>query len=135
MLTNNKTTTEGKTKMKTTKRQLRLSDIDALKTLLEKIWALGDKDEMSIKHIGHGLAALATWGDWEDGLDYPMPDMDMTDRQLEALSEYWQQVKEFLHGVSREELVSVFEYVPIAVYGALYLDTYSDYYRQGGDNA
>ena len=121
--------------MENTKRQLRLSDIDALKTLLEKIWALGDKDEMSIKHIGHGLAALATWGDWEDGLDYPMPDMDMTDRQLEYLSEYWQQVKEFLHGVSREELMSVFEYLPIANYGAIYLETYSDYYKEGGANA
>ena len=121
--------------MSNTKRQLRLSDIDALKTLLEKIWALGDKDEMSIKHIGHGLASLATWADWENGLDYPMPDMDMTDRQLEALSEYWQQVKEFLHGVSREELMGVFEYLPIAVYGAIYLDTHSDYYKEGGANA
>jgi hypothetical protein len=120
--------------MESTKRQLRLSDIDALKTLLEQIWALGDKDEMSIKHIGHGLAALTTWGDWEDGLDYSLPDMDMTDRQLEKLGEYWQQVKEFLHGVSREECLSVFAYLPIAVYGALYLDTYSDYYKEGGQN-
>ena len=121
--------------MEITKRQLGLSDIDALKTLLEKIWALGDKDEMSIKHIGHGLASLATWGDWDHGFDYPVPNGEMTDRQFEKLSAYWQQVKEFLHGVSREELVSVFEYLPIAVYGALYLDTFSDYYREGGTNA
>ena len=128
-------TTEGKTKMQTTKRQLRLSDIDALKTLLEKIWALGDRDEMSIKHIGHGLAGLATYGTHKAALDYELPNVEMTDRQLEKLGEYWQQVKEFLHGVSREELESVFAYLPIAVYGALYLDTYSDYYREGGKNA
>ncbi len=121
--------------MNSTKRQLRLSDIDALKTLLEKIWALGDRDEMSIKHIGHGLAGLATYGTWKAALDYELPDMDMTDIQLERLGEYWQQVKEFLHGVSREELLSVFKYLPIAVYGAIYLDTHSDYYKLGGDNA
>ncbi len=121
--------------MENTKRQLRLSDIDALKTILEDIWALGDKDEMSIKHIGHGLAALATWGDWEDGLDYSLPNVEMTDRQLEKLGEYWQQVKEFLHGVSRDEMLSVFKYLPIAVYGAVYLESHADYYREGGANA
>jgi hypothetical protein len=126
-------TNEGKKQMSNTKRQLRLSDIDALKTLLEKIWALGDKDEMSIKHIGHGLAGLATYGTHKAALDYELPNVEMTDRQLEALSEYWQQVKEFLHGVSREELVSVFEYLPIAVYGAIYLDTHADYYKEKGN--
>ena len=116
--------------MERTKRQLGMSDIDALNTLLKNIWKLGDRDEMSIKHIGHGLAALATWGDWEDGLDYSLPDMEMTEKKLEKLANYWQQVKEFLHGVSREELVSVFQYLPIAVYGALYLDTHADYYKE-----
>ena len=113
-----------------TKRQLRVSDIDALKTLLEQIWALGDKDEMSIKHIGHGLAALVTWQDWRDGLDYELPGMELTDKQLEQLGDYWQQVTEFLHGVTREELVSVFSYLPIAVYGAHYLELFSDYYKE-----
>lgn len=113
-----------------TQRQLRLSDIDALNTLLQKIWALGDKDEMSIKHIGHGLAALVTWQDWQDGLDYDLPGMDLTDKQLEQLGEYWQGVTEFLHGVTREELISVFSYLPIAVYGAHYLELFSDYYKE-----
>jgi hypothetical protein len=87
---------------------------------------------MSIKHIGHGLAALATYGTWKAALDYELPDMDMTERQLERLSEYWQQVKEFLYGVSRDELMSVFQYLPIAVYGAVYLESHADYYREGG---
>ena len=118
--------------MQDTKRLLRLEDIDALKTLLEEIWALGDKDEMSVKHIGHGLAALATYGTWKAALDYELPDMEMTDKQLERLGEYWQQVKEFLHGVSRDELMSVFQYLPIAAYGAIYLDLIDDYYKEGG---
>lgn len=113
-----------------TRRKMRLEDIDALKTLLQEIWALGDRDEMSVKHIGHGLAAIATWGDWRDGLDYDQPGIDMSESQLETLAELWQQVGEWLHGVSREEQISVFEHLPIAQYGAIYLDTFSDYYRQ-----
>jgi hypothetical protein len=116
--------------MQETKRLLRLEDIDALKTLLQQIWALGDKDEMSAKHIGHGLAALATYGTWKAALDYELPDMDMTEKQLETLGELWQEVKQLLHGVSREELMSVFQYLPIAAYGAIYLDVFSDYYKE-----
>jgi hypothetical protein len=105
-----------------TKRQLRLSDIDALKTLLEKIWALGDRDEMSIKHIGHGLAAFVATGDSGNRADYETPDMDMTDKKLKKLESLWKQVEEFLYGVSRGECLAVFEYLPIAIYGAFYLD-------------
>ena len=120
-------------KMNSTKRVLRLEDLDALKTLLEQIWALGDKDEMSIKHIGHGLAALTTYGTWKAALDYELPDMDMTDKKLKKLSENWEQVKQILHGVSLEESAAVFEYLPIAVYGAIYLDTHSDYYKKDSE--
>lgn len=113
-----------------TKRKLGLSDIDILRQLLEDIWALGDRDEMSIKHIGHALAALATWQDWRDGLDYPLPGLYLTDRQLEQLEEHWQEVSGFCYGVPRDELISVFSYLPIAVYGAHYLDLFSDYYKE-----
>jgi hypothetical protein len=108
--------------MESTKRQLRLSDIDALKTLLEQIWALGDRDEMSVKHIGHGLAAYVATGDSGNRADYETPDIEMSDNKLKKLESYWKQVEEFLHGVSREECQAVFQYLPIAVYGAIYLD-------------
>jgi len=108
--------------MESTKRQLRLSDIDALKTLLEQIWALGDRDEMSVKHIGHGLAAYVATGDSGNRADYETPDIEMSDNKLKKLESYWEQVEEFLHGVSREECEAVFQYLPIAVYGAIYLD-------------
>ena len=117
-----------------TKRKLGLSDIDILRQLLEDIWALGDRDEMSIKHIGHGLAALVTWQDWRDGLDYDLPGMDLTDKQLEQLEQYWQEVSGLCYGISREELVSVFSYLPIAAYGAHYLDLFSDYYKETATN-
>ena len=107
-----------------------MEDIDALKTLLEKIWALGDRDEMSIKHIGHGLAALVSGRDWQDALDYDLPNEEITDKQLQKLKAYWLEVKQLLHGVTRAECIGVFKYLPIAVYGAIYLDTFSDYYKE-----
>jgi hypothetical protein len=105
-----------------TQRQLRLSDIDALNTLLNNIWKLGDKDEMSIKHIGHGLAAFVSTGDSGNRLDYETPDIDMTDKKLKKLENLWREVESVLYGISREECLAVFEYLPIAIYGAFYLD-------------
>jgi hypothetical protein len=110
--------------------QMRLDEIWLLGTILEKIWRLGDHDEMSIKHIGHGLAALVSGKDWQDALDYDLPNEEITDKQLEKLKAYWLDVKQLIHGVTRAELIGVFKYLPIAVYGAVYLDTFSDYYKE-----
>lgn len=116
---------------------MRLEDIDALKTLLQQIWALGDKDEMSIKHIGHGLAAYVATGDSGNRADYETPDIDMSDKKLKKLESLWQQVEEFLYGVSRQECLAVFEYLPIAIYGAFYLDetVWPQYADRRGANA
>lgn len=96
--------------------------MDILNTILTDIWKLGDRDEMSIKHIGHGLAAYVATGDSGNRADYETPDIDMTDRKLKKLESLWKEVEGFLSGVSREECVSVFRYLPIAVYGSIYLD-------------
>lgn len=40
---------------------------------LNAIWRRGDRDEMSIKHISHALAALVAFGDWRQGADYQYP--------------------------------------------------------------
>ena len=108
--------------MEKTKRRLGLDDIDALKTVLEEIWALGDKDEMSVKHIGHSLASLVATGSVLHAIDYNRPDMDMTDKQLDQLDEKWDEVSGWLYGVSREECVGIFEYLPVAHYGAIFLE-------------
>jgi hypothetical protein len=108
--------------MESTKRKIGLSDMDILNTILTDIWKLGDRDEMSIKHIGHGLAAYVATGDSGNRADYETPDIDMTDRKLKKLESLWKEVEGFLSGVSREECVSVFRYLPIAVYGSIYLD-------------
>ena len=40
---------------------------------LDAIWRLGDRDECSIKHIGHAMAALIATGDWRNAIDYDTP--------------------------------------------------------------
>ena len=48
-------------------------NIHRLNQQLNAIWRLGDKDECSIKHVGHGLAALIASGDWRNAVDYGEP--------------------------------------------------------------
>jgi hypothetical protein len=44
-----------------------------LEQQFDAIWRLGDRDECSIKHIGHAMAALIVSGDWKKAVDYDAP--------------------------------------------------------------
>jgi len=46
---------------------------------LDVVWRLGDRDECSIKHIGHATAAMAAGRDWFDGVDYSTPWSGLTE--------------------------------------------------------
>ena len=37
------------------------------------VWAMGDEDECSEKHIGYALAAIVSGNTWRDGVDYRDP--------------------------------------------------------------
>jgi hypothetical protein len=93
-----------------------------LTALLNEIWKLGDRDEMSIKHIGHGLAALTTWGDWKRAIDYDRPHYKMTKRNEEMLGALWANVKTLLEGLTRDQRLKLFESLEIAWYGWAYLE-------------
>ena len=108
--------------MNTTQSALSAEKTQQFTALLNEIWKLGDHDEMSIKHIGHGLASFVATGDSGNRLDYETPDIEMSDKALEKLESLWRDVESVLYGVSREECLAVFEYLPIAIYGAFYLD-------------
>ena len=58
-----------------------------LTQILNSIWRRGDQDEMSIKHIGHALAALIAHNDWRKGDDYNYP--DFLDSDSEPAIHYW----------------------------------------------
>jgi hypothetical protein len=103
-----------------------------LKALLNEIWKLGDHDEMSIKHIGHGLAALVAFGDWQRAIDYDRPRQNLTKANETKLFAYWEQVKESLEGLSRADSIALFESLDIAWYGAAYLE-WSQYETKEGN--
>lgn len=48
-------------------------DAASMNAALDGIWRMGDRDECSIKHIGHATAALAAGRDWSEGVDYSTP--------------------------------------------------------------
>ena len=102
-----------------------------LRLILDEIWKLGDKDEMSIKHVGHGLAALVAFGDWQRAIDYDRPHYKMTKKAEAQLFTYWLEVKTTLEGLTRAECITLFESLDIAWYGAAYLD-WPDY-AEGGN--
>lgn len=58
-----------------------------LTQILNSIWRRGDQDEMSIKHIGHALAALIAHNDWRKGDDYTRP--DYCDFENPISVDYW----------------------------------------------
>lgn len=48
-------------------------DAASMNAALDGIWRMGDRDECSVKHIGHATAALAAGKDWSEGVDYRTP--------------------------------------------------------------
>ena len=64
---------------------------------LNGIWRMGDRDECSVKHIGHATAALAMGRDWTDGLDYDTPwptPVDPSPERIEAIQAQWKRLGE-----------------------------------------
>lgn len=118
--------------MNTKETALSAEKTEQLTALLNQIWKLGDKDEQSIKHIGHGLAALVAFGDWQAGIDYNFPREKMTAKNLNRLISLWLSVAELLEELTRAECVAVFESLDIAWYGAAYLD-WPDYAESAGN--
>lgn len=100
-----------------------------LDTLLDDIWRLGDKDEMSIKHIGHGLAALIAHGNWQLGDDYSLPDWENTEQLKARITPLWEQVSQLKDQLGPEFLdlvrVSKFSYYPLKYLEAEWL-SYKD---------
>jgi hypothetical protein len=107
--------------MNTTQTALSAEKTQQLYASLNEIYKLGDRDEMSIKHIGHGLAALVAFGDWQKGIDYNLPREKMTKPKLNLLISHWLNVAELLNGLTRAECLAIFDLVDITWYGGAYL--------------
>jgi hypothetical protein len=71
------------------------------------IYKMGDRDECSLKHIGHGMAALLAFDDWTQAVDYNRP----TDRQFFRAEEVkldalWACVKKIVRQVGIQSILS-----------------------------
>ena len=44
-----------------------------LKSMFDGIWRMGDRDECSLKHVNHAVAAIVCGKSWRDGVDYASP--------------------------------------------------------------
>lgn len=76
---------------------------------LEKIFDLGDRDECSWKHLGHGVASILAFGTWEELIDYTVPNDDGSFDEDEALR---RELKKLWLGVELEiETLGVQEFV------------------------
>ena len=63
---------------------------------LHDIYQLGDKDEMSLKHVGHGLASMLASGDWKKAIDYNQPKVKMTKHESQKLDALWSCVTDIM---------------------------------------
>lgn len=101
---------------------------------LDAIWRRGDRDEMSIKHIGHALAALIAFGDWKQGADYRYPidygEHDWTELQFknayrnldEFLERKWARIVQYLEEWGRDKFLEALEESNFGFHAFSYLE-------------
>ena len=112
-----------------------------LTQILNSIWRRGDQDEMSIKHIGHALAAMVAHNDWRKGDDYNYPDFcDYEHPQAQAtwlkqmdkfLDLKWGKVKVIQDKVGTADFISVIGETQFGYYPLSYLNSdWLSYYEK-----
>jgi hypothetical protein len=107
--------------------------VKKLESLLDSIWRAGDKDEMSIKHIGHALAALIAHNDWASGDDYQTPDayfdkdgnldLEKMGSLLQKIKAYWLEVQQMKDELGLTNFVEIVKSSKFGYYPIDYLET------------
>ncbi len=107
-----------------------------LKNYLTAIYHLGDEDECSWKHIGHGFASLIKTGDWVNTIDYSDPfGGDFTDDDFARLDELWANVEFITAGLSVADLTELAVELSQEDGRLMMLDRYLDEYEgENNDN-
>ena len=95
---------------------------------LTDIFDLGDKDEMSWKHVGHGMAALLATDNWREAIDYSLPnDPDsMFPEQHDKLNALWDCVKDIMQKNGKQWVLDGLPLLAERNWKMLYANTYVD---------
>lgn len=95
-----------------------------LNRYLSDIFDLGDRDEMSWKHIGHGCAALLATDNWRECLDYRRPDERLTPEQYTKLDALWYQVRDIMNKKGKQWFIDALAILSEHNGKLMYADTY-----------
>tara|TARA_R110000751_G_scaffold76832_1_gene154927 strand:- start:469 stop:858 length:390 start_codon:yes stop_codon:yes gene_type:complete len=108
-------------------------NIHRLNQQLNAIWRLGDRDECSIKHVGHAMAALISCGDWTEAVDYTEPwgyyphgETLEIQKRRETLAYRWGKVADTITRIDNHERLTT-QLIPGSDFGTYvtqYLETY-----------
>lgn len=99
----------------------------------DAIWRMGDRDECSVKHVGHALAALTMGRNWSDGVDYGSPWGEPVtfyqgewriDQRMKHLGAKWAKVVALRDALGTEAFAQA---VTASKFGT-YADSYRDLY-------
>lgn len=102
----------------------RESLIDDIRKNLLRIWALGDRDEMSWKHIGHSVAGILAHGSWESGADYNLPKTKLSPKQLGYLGICWLEVEFAIDHFGKQNFIDAIPEIANDDWRLMYLGQY-----------
>lgn len=105
-----------------------VADEKLLAKWLIDIYNLGDADECSWKHIGHGMAALLAFDNWKQTDDYSRPiDRQMTRPEEVKLGALWDCVKKIIVRNGKQNMLDSLHDIAQKYPQLMYLDTFLDY--------
>lgn len=99
------------------------------------IYKMGDRDECSLKHIGHGMAALLAFDDWKQAVDYNRPtDKEFFRAEEVKLDALWACVKKIVRQVGIQSILTALPRLASEYNELLYINNYLEFehytYRQ-----
>jgi hypothetical protein len=108
------------------------TEVRKLEQILDWIWRAGDRDECSIKHIGHALAALIAHNDWTKGDDYSLPndywtgdeatDKKLREELLGRIMGNWAEIQKMKDELGLTKFVEIVKSSKFGFYPIEYLD-------------
>lgn len=101
------------------------ASLKLLNRYLSDIYDLGDRDEMSVKHVGHGIASILAFDSWRKCIDYTAPDYPITVARRRKLADLWEKVEDLVKQEGKQWVLDVLPILEANNYKMLYCNTYT----------